>query len=146
MNPTLAGFLAFVRNQAGISTGALPDDSVYITWCYMQSLEIVNTALQVVAPIGYMLAVYNLGTSLLIQSAQDTPPSTYFADLRKKLDVNGSLLGQVTSSSDEGTSISVEVPDFVKALSLSDLQLIKDPFGRAYVAFAQKYNTAWGLT
>ena len=37
---------------------------------------------------------------------QDVSPSTFFADLRKKLDINGNVLGQLTSTSDEGTSVS----------------------------------------
>lgn len=146
MNPTLAGFLLFLRNQAGVPTAALPDDSVYVTWAYDVAVEIVQQALQAASPTVYMLAVYNLATSNLIHFAGDTAPSTYFADLRKKLDINGEVLGVLTSTSDEGTSVSVQAPDFVKNLSLSDLQYLEDPFGRQYVAFAQRYGSVWGLT
>lgn len=145
MNPTFAGFLSFVRNQAGFGQAALPDDSVYLTWCYEIAIETVNRTLQWVAPTVYALAVYNLGTSYLVNFAEDTPPDTTFSMLRKKLDIDGPALGSVTSTSDEGTSVSVQAPDFFSQLSLEELQQLKDPFGRRYLALAQKAGSVWGL-
>lgn len=151
--PTPSGFLEFIRNQMGVPTAALPDNSIYITWSYDEAIETVNRNIQRAAPIMYLRAVYNLAASLLINSAQDVvqdpplPTGTlgYFATIRQALGLNSLLAGLVSSASDEGSSGSLATPDFIKNLSLSELALIKDPYGRAYLSIAQKYGTVWGL-
>lgn len=143
--PTQAGFVAFVRGQMGIGPSVLPDDSNYLVWAYDVALAIVNRALAAVPPI-YMLAIYNLAGDNLINYAQDTPPSTYFADLRKTWGINSFVAGVITSSSDEGTSESLTVPDAFKNLTIADLQNLKTPYGRTYLGFAQRYGTLWGIS
>lgn len=153
--PTYAGFVAFVREDAGISTAALPDGSKYLLWAYHQSLSLVNHLIRVV-PLQYMLAVYNLGTDILINIAQDPsgapvvpgskPPQPFFAFTRKQLNLNSFVTGVITSTSDQGSSESMEVPEQVKTFTLADLQNLKTPWGRAYIGIAQSVGTDWGLT
>src|SRR5579862_4784652 len=49
MQPTLAGFLTFIRNVMGISTTILPDSSPVIGMAFAVALAIANDALQTVA-------------------------------------------------------------------------------------------------
>jgi|GEM_PF-4077373 len=74
--PSLAGFTNYVRNSARIGASFLPDGSPYFRWMYDQALNIVNTYLAVSpgqhgAYAVYTIAVYALGTHLLIEFAED---------------------------------------------------------------------------
>lgn len=144
--PTPAGFLQFIRSVMGINTTVLPDGSQSITDAYDMAVAIVNLTLNVV-PAVYTLAVYNLAGDNLVNWAMDVAGQTYFAELRKELGVNNFAAGVVTSASDESTSTSLATPDYMKKLTLSDLQNLKTPYGRQYLAFAQRYGPgAWGVS
>ena len=145
MGPTIEGFKTFIYDYVGIPVAALPDVSPAIQAAYDLSIETVNLLLTV-AQLSYTSAVYNLGTDLLINYAQDIPPSTFFADTRATYKINSFAPGVVTSASDNGTSTSLMVPDFFKELTLSDLQHLKTPWGRTYLAIAQKTGTLWGVS
>jgi uncharacterized protein YciU (UPF0263 family) len=144
--PTQSGFLAWVRSAMGITTAELPDTSVFIGYAYDVALEIVNPALQVASPLIYTLAVYNLGGDNLINFAQDVPPSTFFTDARKSFGIGNFVAGVVTNSSDNGTSSGLTTPEAFKMFTLGNLQNLKTPYGRQYLAFAQDYGTLWGLS
>jgi hypothetical protein len=144
--PTFAGFVNFVRMGMGIGTDVLPDDSIWLTYAYNVALAIVNHGLAVVGGPIYMLAVYNLAADNLINYAQDIPPSTYFADLRKFYKIGNLPLGLIQSTSDQGTSESLMIPDAFKELTLANLQNLKTPWGRQYLAWAQSWGTNWGLS
>lgn len=94
IQPTLAGFLSFVRNTMGISTTILPDNSPVIGMAFAVALSIVNQSLQVVAIPQFdvtgaqlnsgglsifALAVYNLGGDNLLNYAQDLPDAEIIA-------------------------------------------------------------------
>lgn len=145
--PTQAGFLAWVRTRMGVPVDALPDDSIFITYAFDVAMAVCNPALAAVPPI-YMLAVYNLGGDNLINFAPDIPPSTYWEDLRGKdgYNVYAFQPGVVTSAGDQGTSTSLLNPEFMKELTLANLQNLKTPYGRQYLAFAQSYGPLWGLS
>ena len=144
----------------GVPVQALPDDSNWITWTFNYAMQIVNQYLLYAncppMPNGwtiYEIAVYNLAGDQLINWAQDVsppyppPPATpYFQALRASWDITGFVAGVIQSSGDEGTNESLLVPDFMKGLTLSDLQNLKTPYGRQYLAIAQKFGTLWGLT
>lgn len=144
--PTLGGYLDFLRTSVVISTADLPSDSPYIQLTYDVSLKTVNRALCTVSSLIYTLAVYNLATSLLLSWCPDQAGRTYFADIRKKWNINDFVTGVVQSSSDEGTSQSMIVQKAAENFTLDDLQRLKDPYGRQYLQWAQKYGTLWGLT
>lgn len=160
--PTLAGFLLFIRGIMGITTVVLPDNSASIPFALDVAKAIVNPYLAAVG-IGspayssfYTLAVYNLAGSNLINYAQDLPdaaevpgsdpPAPFFAWLRKKWNINGFVSGVINSASDEGTSESMTVQKAAEDFTLADLQYLKDPYGRQYLAFAQRFGTLWGLS
>jgi hypothetical protein len=160
--PTLAGFLNFIRTGMGIDSTVLPDNSVWITYAFNVAMAIVNQALGAVGvdPVSgttiYTLAVYNLAASNLLNFAQDLPgaanvqgsdpPQPFFAYTRSKWNMTSFVSGVVQSTSDEGTSMSVVVPKALEDLTIANLQQLKDPYGRQYLAFAQDYGTLWGLS
>ena len=152
--PTVAGFTTFIRNVMGINTTILPDNSAVITMAYCVAKEIVNQAIQQVSPLIYELALYNLAGSNLLNYAQDLDSSPiyknklkYFAYIRSQWNMLGFVSGVIQSSADEGTSESLVVQEAAKDFTLANLQQLKDPFGRQYLAFAQDYGpAAWGVT
>lgn len=135
--PTLAGFSEFVYSTMGIDPLNLPTNSPVIGMAYDISLAIVNTDLAVLAGSLYALAVYNLAGSILLNTAPDQAGRTYFFDLRKSLDLTKWQAGLVSSTSDSSTSTSLLNPEFMQTLTLANLQQLKDPYGRAYLALAQ---------
>lgn len=146
----------------GINTTILPDSSVWFTYAYNVAIALVNQALAnvVVDPTSgmtiYGLAVYNLAGSNLLNFAQDLPGAAiipgsdpqqpFFAYTRAKWNMTSFVSGVVQSTSDEGTSMSLVVPEQLKELTLANLQNLKDPYGRVYLQFAQDYGTLWGLS
>lgn len=170
MQPTLAGFLLFIRNVMGITTAVLPDDSPVIGFVFSVALAIVNPALaQACVPQtdltgaqlnsgGYTifaLAVYNLAGDRLINYAPDVTDAPnvsggdlpYFAWARKQFNINGFVSGVIQSSNDESTGQSLVVQKAAENFTLGDLQNLKTPWGRTYLAFAQDYGpNVWGLS
>ena len=144
--PTQAGFLAFLRGTVGLTTTVLPDNSPYIPQAYELSLLTVNLAMQGAVPQIYVLCVYNLGADIIFNIAPDQSGQTFFVDSRAKYNINGFVSGVIQSSSDEGTSESMVVPDSFSNFTLGDLQNLKTPWGRFYIAQAQKYGSLWGLS
>ncbi len=70
----------------------------------------------------------------------------FFLGLRKNWNISGFVAGVVTSSSDESTSETLLNPEFMKGLTLGNLQNLKTPYGRQYLSFAMDYGTLWGLS
>jgi hypothetical protein len=104
----------------------------------------VYQPIQIASPLLYDNAVYNLGMSNLIEFTPDQIGRTMFATLRKTYSILAFKPGVVQSSGDEGTNTSLLVPDFMKNLTMADLQYIKTPWGRAYMAIAQRVGPVWG--
>lgn len=162
-SPTLVGFQSFIRTVMGIKPVDLPTNSPFIPMALAVSMSIVNPALRSMPLVQfdavqvslntfgvntiYDLAVYNLAGSNLLNYAQDQPGQNFFEALRAKLNIAGFVSGVVQGSGDEGTSVSLVVQEAAKAFTLSDLQNLKDPWGRRYLELAQSYGPAtWGLT
>lgn len=142
----------------GITTAMLPDGSVWFTYAFCAAKEIVNAAILEISPRMYLLAVYNLAGSNLLNYAQDPsnapkyPPNSdskvgFFAYTRKEYNMLGFVGGVIQAAADETTSESMVVPEAFKEFTLANLQQLKDPYGRAYLGIAQDYGpAAWGLT
>ncbi|MGB8665419.1 MAG: hypothetical protein WCD24_11785 [Serratia inhibens] len=140
--PELAGFILFIRNTMGVGADALPDDDPSINLAWTMSLDWVNRQIACISPVLYSQAVYNLAASFLINFG----PEAVFGELRKTLGTNNFTAGVISASADESTSQNREVSDALKNLSLADLQQLKDPYGRWYLAIAQQYGDLWGLS
>jgi len=145
--PTLAGFLRFVRVAMGVPESAITDDDPTIECCFDSALELMprHVGLERL-PIVWMNTVYNLAASLLLNYANDSPPSTYFADLRKKLGIGNYVAGITSSASDQGTSGSLTISNALNNLTLADLMLMQDPYGRAALAVLMELGPLWGYT
>lgn len=156
LEPTLAGFLDFVRTYMGITALVLPDNSPVIEMSYCIALEIVYEPIQCASPRLYNLAVYNCAGSTLLSYAQDLPdaaifpgsqpPLPFFEYYRALWNINGFMTGVVQASADEATSQSLIVMEAAKNFTLGNLQFLKDPYGRAYLAIAQDAGDIWGLS
>lgn len=150
--PTLAGFQAFIANVMQIPESALPTSSPVIPMAFEIALAIVNPFLAAVSRCGppavsiYNLAVYNLAGDNVINYAPDQENMTFFKDLRDKWHIADFISGVVQSANDETTGSTLVVQEAAKNFTLSDLQNLKTPYGRAYLAFAQKFGTLWGLS
>lgn len=140
--PELAGFILFVRNTMGVSADALPDDDPSIGNAYALSIAWVNNDIACISAILYTQAVYNLAASFLLNFG----PESVFGQKREDLGLINFTAGVISASSDESTSQTRAVSDALKNLSLADLQQLKDPWGRWYLAIAQQYGDLWGLS
>ncbi len=159
--PTLAGFIDFIRNVMQINSTVLPDASPTIPFALSVSLATVNTALcgagytpgvvGVPAVSIYTFAVYNLAGDRVVNYAPDNgslspPDNTYFANLRDTLKINAFISGVIQSAGDESTNESMIVQKAAENFTLGDLQNLKTPWGRTYLALAQDYGEIIGLT
>lgn len=155
----------FIRDVMGIDSTVLPDNSPVISISYQIALMFVNRALLGVPPGCapflpppplttlniYALAVYNLAGDRLINFGQDLPNAAkvpgskdpalpFFANARRDFNLNGFVSGAITSSSDNGTSASFDVPDWASKLTVSQLSNLQTPWGRQYLGIAQAYG------
>ena len=131
----------------GINALDLPLGSAVQTVAYNVAIALVNRSLCILPNGIYALAVYNLAGSQLIQFAQDQTGRDYFTKLRAQLKVNEFVPGVVGSTSDQGSATGLLNQEFMKTLTMQNLQNLKDPYGRQYLAFAQDYGpTIVGLS
>ena len=137
--PNLADFTTYVQNQ-GVSVAVLPVNSEYLTWAltYAENVALLPPALM--PSIVYVIAVYQLGMHHLLKIAQDQPGQTFFTTQRTTYKLLTFTPGVVGAASDEGTAETLLVPDFMKGLTLSALDLLKTPWGRDYLDYAQQYG------
>lgn len=154
--PTFSGFTAWLPGAVGVPANAIPAGSPYPQWAYDVAIATVNHQLMRVPGPQYMLAVYNLAADQLINWCPDVTPTVpypdassqvgFFAWAREKFDVTAFAAGVVQSAADESTSETLATPDALKNLTLGQLQNLKTPWGRQYLAFAQTVGTMWGLS
>lgn len=145
--PILAGFIRFIRAGMGVPESAIADDDPAIGCCFDSALELMPRHIGLeLLPVVWANTVYNLAASLLLNYANDTPPSTYFADQRKKFGIGNYIAGITSSASDQGTSGSVTISNALNNLTLADLMMMQDPFGRAALAVLMELGPLWGYT
>ena len=163
-NPTLGGFLDFITNVMQVPSSALnTSTSVYPQYAYDFAINFINPNLSVVPNLGtgyglFAFAVYNLAADTLINMAQDAIGSPaydiagndaglpYWQYVRSLYGVNAFVPGVVQSTSDEGTSAGYLVPKQFENYTIANLQNLKTPYGRQYLAIASSWGSHWGLT
>lgn len=144
--PNVTDLATFLQTIAGIPTSALPANSPYIPWSLSYAEEMTMQVLSCVGQDYYCFAVYLLATSFLINWCPDQSGQTYFATLRKQWGIAGFVGGTIQSTADESTSESLLAPEFLKGLTLGQLQALKDPYGRQWLSMQQQFGTLWGLS
>jgi hypothetical protein len=154
-NPNLADFVVFLNTSVQIPVTALPTNSPWPGYAFTQAMALVPCYAGVPG-IMFSLAVYNCATAILFLITPDQVGQTYFKGARSNqpqtTGPGGFALiqpssGLVASTSDEGTSVTLANPDWVKGLTIGQLQFAKTPWGREYLSFIQSYGpTIWNLT
>jgi hypothetical protein len=125
MTISLSGFIEFVRTDMGVDATQVPDNSPSISLAYGGAVEWVNPDIEMVMPMFYATAVYNLARRFW----STTAPNRYSPSSREKLKLNDFKAGVITGAGDNATSAQRLVPDFFKDLSLADLQMLQRPVG-----------------
>lgn len=149
--PTVTGFISFIQNVMQIKATYLPTNAPVIQEAFDVAMAVVNQFLALV-PVGtsgqsiYSLAVYNLAGDNLINFAPDQEGFTYFKELRESFGINSFRAGVIQTGGDEGTQAAIIPPEWTQMLTMADLQYIKTPYGRQYMAFAQRFGTLWGMS
>jgi len=140
--PNISDYILFIQQQMGIGPAFLPVDSFWIATTFNVAMEVANDQMNLVSPTLYTLMIYNLAGDRLVNFAQDQPAKTFFQTLRRKLHITAFYGGTVLNASDAGTASSALPPDSFKMLTLQDLQTLKTPWGRTYLAFAMQAGSA----
>lgn len=140
---------AYAINALATGTAAAPAgntaSSPWPTYAYNQAIARV-LSIPGVASIEYTLAVYNCAGHILLRITPDMAGQTYFATARTNFQLLSLVPGVITSSSDQGTSESFRVPEQFANLTVGDLDMLKTPWGREYLAYAQDFGAISGLT
>ena len=141
---TRSGFVVFMRKArlqlnngsfAFLTISDIPDNAAEIDEAYAYSLSVVAELINSINPLDYDRAVYNLGLhDMAVNSGLPVFESTATAANKK------SGRGFVNSTSDEGTSTSITLPDYLIKQSPYMMELDKTQFGRAYLAILSRYN------
>jgi hypothetical protein len=137
-------------NNAGLAPDA-GDQYVIVQAALSESLGMakceVNETINCASPLWYTKAVYNLAADRLINFGVDVQGQTLLADFREKFQLLALETGTIGSASDSGTSGSFVVPEQMRQFTFNEIQLQKTPFGRNYMAIAQKYGQSiWAMS
>lgn len=159
--PTIGGFQAFITNVMRVPPSALDPTAPVVTYAYDFALQWVTEQLCLVPGIQgswnmYAIAIYNLAADTLVNWVQDDPaaplipgtdpPVRYWQWLRDQFQVYDFVAGVVQSTSDQGTSASYMIPETFNGYTIGNLQNLKTPWGRQYLAIASSLGTLWGLS
>lgn len=121
--------------------------SQWLFTTYTVAIETVNDLLCIASATLYVLALYNLGLDRLLNYAHDVTAQTYFKDQRTTYGLYNVKVGVPSSSADQGTSTGILNPEFMKTMTLGDLQTMKTPYGRRYMEIAQSFGVEpWGMS
>lgn len=143
--PTLDGYVTFLRSIVGINTTVLPNGTPVIEWSYQMATNLVWEVLRYLPSppdqFLYTNAVYNLATDFLLTNATDQAGQSFFSSYQAKYNLRAFVGGVIQSASDESTSSSMVVPKQFDALTIQNLQNLKTPYGRQYLATVQSLGS-----
>lgn len=114
--------------------------SQYLAWAFGAAVAITLMPPPGMPAIEYVMAVYNYGMHKLLKVGQDQTGQTFFADQRKAFNLLSFKAGPVGASADQATSQTLVTPDFLKGLTMGDLDLLLTPWGREYLDYSQAYG------
>lgn len=141
--PNLADFTAFLNrtlrplpNNGGV---VLPSQDEQCT-AFQMALNEVSGFIQIV-PTQYVEAVYNLAAHRVVYLAKDTPPQTYFRDMRRDYRMGDLSVGVVSSASNHSSSVGQINPKNLQELTLNEISLMKTFWGLRYLEIAQSFGS-----
>ncbi|CAB4132094.1 hypothetical protein UFOVP136_37 [uncultured Caudovirales phage] len=109
-----------------------PDIDTALTW----AVSIVAPVIEQFNAIDYAMSVYDLGVHWLIMYGT----ASIFEQIRTSLSAWALHAGFVQSTSDEGTSVSNQLPSYLQNLSAGDMQMMQTQSGRDYIAIVSRYR------
>lgn len=131
-----AGFVTFIRNNMGLNSTVLPDNSTSIDTAYNTAVLLCDGYDLVCATAGILdLLTYQLGGHYLIMYGQGST----FTGLRKTFGLD--MVGILNSASDTGTAGGFVIPDWVTQGGVIESELSKTPYGRQYLMLAKTLNS-----
>lgn len=125
---------------SAIAVSMADADSPYLQWALDAAMGITLVPPACMPSILYVMAVYNYGMHKLLKIGQDQSGQTFFSDQRKAFNLLSFKAGPVASSADQATSNTLATPDFLKGLTMGDLDLLLTPWGREYLDYSQAYG------
>ncbi|HEX7911785.1 MAG TPA: hypothetical protein VF534_27340 [Paraburkholderia sp.] len=125
---------------AAVSAATASTYSPYLQWAFVGASAVTLVPPSCMPPILYVTAVYNYGMHKLLKIAQDQPGQNFFAMQRQTFNLLAFKAGPVASTADQSTSTTFVTPDFLKGLTIGDLDLLLTPWGRDYLDYSQMYG------
>jgi hypothetical protein len=123
-----------------VNASSLTAYSPYLQWALTVAMDVTLFPPPCMPVILYVLAVYNYGMHKLLKIAQDQPGQTFFSGQRANFNLMSFTAGAVSASSDQSTSTTLVTPDFLKGLTIGDLDLLSTPWGREYLDYSSQYG------
>jgi hypothetical protein len=114
--------------------------SPYLQWALTMATDATLTPPPCMPPIMYVLAVYNYAMHKLLKIGQDLPGQIFFTQQRTNFNLLSFKAGPISASADQATSQTFVTPDFLKGLTMGDLDLLLTPWGRDYLDYSQQYG------
>lgn len=149
-SPNLSDYTLFVANVMDIDPLYLPSTSPFLGYALDQAVALVIPPSRpwCAAPsgIGYTLATYNCAGHIQIRITPDQTDRDFFRCKRREFDMLKPSYGVVSSTGDDGTSVSLATSDALRQLTLGDLDFMKTPWGREYLAYAQDFGGLFGIS
>lgn len=139
-----SGLAGTVSPAVAVNAASAQSFDQFSAWALNYALEVAIPGPQLGPGMtgfagSYVMSVYNLGLHQLLKIAPDSQ-TMFFSNARQQYGLTSLRPGVVMASEDQGTSQSLVVPEFFHGLTLSDLDLIKTPYGREYLGYAQMYG------
>ncbi|QGZ66276.1 hypothetical protein [Paraburkholderia acidisoli] len=125
---------------ASVSAASAGTYSPYLAWAFLGAEAVTLIPPACMPPILYVTAVYNYGMHKLLKIGQDQPGQTFFTQQRAAFKLMSFKAGPVSASADQSTSDTLLTPDFLKGLTMGDLDLLLTPWGREYLDYSQSYG------
>lgn len=155
-NYGLNWLLNWAPDQSGLALDSLAWSAGIVTASTASALATpVGQTLGVVVsgavPVGYNVAttatvlgtnsfMYPLATNPGTETSPGVFGTTFFANARAQFKILTFIAGPVSSSGDQGTNQTLIVPEWLKTATLSTLNLLNTPYGRAYVDYSQMFG------
>jgi len=144
--PNLTDFTNWVYAYIGVTVQALPLNSPWPGYAFNQAQSLVP-CYSTVSAIQFVLATYNCAGHILLKITPDQQGQAFFAGVRKDMKLLEPQIGAIVSSSDNGSSNSFAVGDGMRNMTIGDLDFMRTPMGRDYLAYLQDFGPGvWGLS